>query len=1147
MKKIYLLAWIMAGVMLGAILFNPPLLQAQGQQGSIEGTVRDPSGANIPDAKVTITNIRTNVSQTVTTSSYGQYTAPNLPPGIYRVTVEHTGFKRAIKENIRVVVGTASVVDVQLAVGTVGQTVTVAAQSTPVVSTTANLGTIITPKTISALPLEVAGSARQLDSFIFLTPGVTGNTFQSQVNGGPTFDQEILIDGLPWLNSDEGGSFLQFRPPFESIDEFKMQTNTYSAQYGRGTGIENYHLKSGTNQLHGDAFEFVRNTVLDARGFFAPTRGIEKQNEYGFTAGGPIYLPKIYDGRNKTFWNFTYEGFKFRGAIRTSLITLPQPAFLSGDFSQLKDASGNLIPIFDPATTRPDGHGGITRDPFPGNIIPPDRISTISEKFVPLIPTANLPGLINNALVGVPSAPPIDEGDWLLKVDHYIDAKNVLHGSLTRTSQSFPGASPQIPGPLGVFIEQIVPSWQGRITYDRIFSSNLINTLGVQYIRTVTFQIPKNLNQNLDTPISPIGASYPRFNIPGYVGFGTGSSESDAWIPGFGILDNVDWIRGRHTFHMGVDLRWQDETKLANTDWPGVYGFSTATTSLPDSPNFTIWGNGLASFLLGLPSSFIRQNIIGTHNYRTAYRAAYFQDDFRLTPKLTLNLGVRYDVPVGVTEKYDRMAFFDPNVTNPGAGNRLGAIVFAGNKGGPLVSQGGASLGYSRIANIDWKEVAPRFGFAYRLNDKTVLRGGYGLTYLPGGALFMWDGSTVSSYLTGFRTTQDIVSPDGGVTPALAWDQGIPPLVFPPFNRSVGNGQDVDYMGSDAGRAPYFQFWNLTVERQLPFQMGLQASYVGTKGTRVDANLENLNQVDPKYLSLGTLLSEDIYSADARAANIPIPYPGFQGSVAQALRPFPQYGFIHSNAQLTGNTRYDALQLSVQKYFSQGVSFLVNYVVSKTLDNTSNSFGAFNPFPVNTYDRKVEKAVSVFDMPQDLTASGTYELNLGPGKKFLNHGGVIGKIVGGWQPSWILNYHSGTPISIVGGPPLPLFNGGNRPNALPGTPTIAFRGGSFDPATDIYLNAAAWSQPCAFCIGNGPRTQPSTRTFPFYNEDLALIKTTPIKETMSIEFRAEFFNAFNRVIFGGPDGNLNDVLGFGRIGGQADIPRQIQFGLKFNF
>jgi len=611
-------------------------------------------------------------------------------------------------------------------------------------------------------------------------------------------------------------------------------------------------------------------------------------------------------------------------------------------------------------------------------------------------------------------------------------------------------------------------------------------------------------------------------------------------------------VKGRHTLQFGVDLRWEDETKRANNNFPATYNFAATQTSLPDSPNFPLWGSSFASFLLGNVNTFSESDVTGFHNIRTSYRAFYLQDDFKVTPKLTLNLGVRYDIPIPVTEKYDRLSTLDPSIANPGAGNLGGALVVAGTKYGPLIPNG-PSLGRRQIADTRYYMWQPRFGFAYQLNRQTVLRGGYGLTYFRGGALTLMGPEISASYLAGFRNQLLLQSPDAGISPALQWDGTLPQVGPATPSLTFSNGQTIDFMGRDAGNAPYQSNWSLTVEREFPWQVAVEASYAGSKGTRIGANLENLDQVNPKWLSLGNDLNRDISCLTdgscplAIAAGVKLPYPGFKGPVSQALRPFPQYVGINSNVQETGNSTYHSFQLRVQKYYSQGVSLLVAYTASKNLTDTFYQFTSFNAVATDTYNRKLEKALAVDDQPQRLVASATYELPIGPGKRYLHPGGPAGKLVGGWNVAAIVNYFSGTPVQVSGGQPLPLYGGVSRPDLLSGSNPGAFSGGKFDPATSLYLNAAAFALPPPFNFGTSPLELPATRNFGVKNENFSLVKRTTIRESMNLEFRSEFFNIFNRTQFGAPNGNANDTQGFGRIGSQANLPRIIQFGLKLNW
>lgn len=1148
-RRMFLIAVAAALAWVGCTAF----LYAQRTTGSIQGSVTDSSGAIIPGVKITVTNVATNVTATVVTSNEGTYLVSNLDPSTYIVTAERQGFRRQVQEGVLVPVATVIVVDIHLVVGEVTQSITVQAQSVPVTQDTGDRGTSVQASTLEELPVALSGGSRQVDSFVFLTPGVTGNTFTSRVNGGATYSQEMIIDGQPFIYADHGGAFETFRPSFESVDQFSVQTNVYSAKYGRGTGVYNFHLASGGNAFHGDIYDFLRNNVLDARGFFAPTTGQYKQNEFGPTLGGPVYIPKIYDGRNRTFFHFSYGGFRYRGGISNSLTTFPTAAEEQGDFTGLVNSSGQLIPIYDPATTVSDGSGGLTRQQFQCNgvlnVICPDRFSTVSKAFVPLMPSVPGPQLVNNALVAIAGAH-TNQDDWTIKVDHNISPKYVLHGSYEKTSTVTYGA-PAFNSPLAEYGGSDYPSFEPRLSLDMSLRANLQNTVSISYNRAAGPQNVFPINKSTDTPISPLGYTYPLIGIAGYVSYGAGTTTPIARIPAFGFFDNLTWVKGHHTLQFGVDLRWEDETKRANNNFPPSFNFASTETSLPDSPNFATWGSSFASFLLGDVNTYTESDITGFHNIRTRYRAFYVQDDFKVRPKLTLNLGLRYDIPIPVSEKYDRLSTLDPNIPNPGAGGLLGALTVAGTKYGPLVPDG-PSLGRSQIANTRYYMWQPRFGFAYQLNTHTVVRGGAGLTYFRGGALSLMGPEISASYIAGFRNNLLKLSPDNGVSPSFQWDGTLPAVGPAVPSLTFANNQTIDYMGTDAGAAPYQENWSLTVERELPWRMGLEVSYVGSAGHKLGAELENLDQVNSKYLSLGNDLNADIGCVSngtcplAIAAGVRLPYAGFTGPVSQALRPFPQFDGINSNVQETGNSSYHALQVRLQKYYSNGVSLIVAYTASKNLTDTTSQFDSFNAVATDTYNRKLEKSIAYDDAPQILSVSATYELPIGPGKRYLQKAGPVGKVSGGWHISGILTYDSGTPIEVTGGQPLPLYGGTTRPDLLSGVSPLVHNG-KFDPAADKYLNSAAFTLPPPYTIGTSPIYLPAARGFGVRNENVALIKRTPIKESMNIEFRAEAYNIFNRTQFGAPDGNVNDTVGFGTIGSQANTPRIVQFGLKFNW
>jgi hypothetical protein len=771
------------------------------------------------------------------------------------------------------------------------------------------------------------------------------------------------------------------------------------------------------------------------------------------------------------------------------------------------------------------------------------------------MPASTLPGLTNNA-VAKAAAANSHQNDYTIKIDHTFTEKYAIHGSYVRTLTSN-GSSPAFDSPLASYGYTVYTSDAPRVALDMSLRPNLQNAFSAGWTIAGGPQNLLPINTSTQSAISPTGVPYPAISIAGLTGFGTGGVTPSARIPSFGMLDNLTWIKGRNQMQFGVDVRWEDEVKRANNNYPGVWSFANTETSLPDSPNFSTVGSSFASYLLGLSNNFYSTDPTGKHLFFSAYRAFYFQDDIKVSRKLTLNLGVRYDIPIPIHEKYGRISTFDPSIPNPGAGGLPGALIFAG--GGPgeksysPVYPAGASLGSYRFSNTRYYMWQPRFGFAYQVNPKTVVRGGFGLSYFRGGSLSMEDGLIVASYLMGWRSQVTAVTPDNGVSPALQWDGAIPHPTLPTPSLSEVNGQGIDYWDRTSGKAPYHETWSFTVERQLPGKVAFEASYVGSGDHRLGAMMENLNQLPDKYLSLGSLLNADINSPAAVAAGIALPYPGFTGPVSQALRHYPQYLGINSNVQETGNSTYHSLQVRVQKYYTNGMSFLVSYTGSKLLTDTFQQFATFNAYATTTYNQHLEKGLGPDDQSQRLVTSGSYELPIGPGKRYLNYQGPVGKVAGGWNMSTVLSYFSGTPIAIGGGMVIPNYGGDTRPDLLGGKP-LASNTGNFDPNADHYLNASDFAVPVGtaqvpYRYGSSPRLLSATRGFPTLNENFAVVKRTYFgkNEYKNFEFRAEFFNIFNRVQFGNPNGTVSDTIGFGLIGNQANAPRIIQFGFKLNW
>ena len=1171
-------------VLLTALTGVPQYLLAQGNaDGSIQGSVTDQSGAGVAEATVTVTNNSTAIGQTISTNSDGSFTVQNLPPSLYTVRISKAGFGTKISNNVEVTVGKASTISLQLAVGNASETIDVQAEVAPVTEDRGDRGVDLGPATLAALPLEVSGGARQDDAFLTLSPGVTGNTFSARINGAPDFSQDFYYDGIPYMNADGGGRQEGLGAPFEAVDEYAIITNAYNAQYGRGAGLLNFHIRSGTNRLHGGAWEYLRNNDLDSRGYFATVAPTEKQNEFGFKVGGPVYIPKIFDGKDKTFFFVNFNWFRFRGGVSNSLETLPTAAEKTGDFSGLLNTAqplgtnpcdGSTVysgQIFDPATTTTVG-GVECRTAFPGNIIPANRLSALSAQYLALIPTATTNAPTLNTVVSVPTAPE-NNLVYLLKFDHNINQKLVFHASYYKGRFTTP-TSPLISGPLGAGNNFNSLGWEPRASVDWTVNNHLLNqTLySVQYTEGVRIFYPL-VPANFNSPIATAGLPYPAINISGEPTYGAGADNGQnsggCWPCTF-FADNVKYVRGRHNLSFGTELRWEDEKDSFAVNL-GNYNFTPTGTSLPSSANSGQLGFAFASFFLGTPTGVGTTPAITqtaptpARLVKTGYRALYVQDDFHASSKLTVNLGLRWDVSLPAWNSAGYFSTFDPSVPNPGAGGLPGSLVYAGQSGvNGCISQGGSSLCQAKIANTYWKNFEPRTGFAYRWSNNTTIRAGFGITSLRGGASTLMGPEVAANFLTGYQAQQTLTSPDNGFSvptalggPAATWDAGIPPVGPPPAHTlSTANGQPVSLMRPIDGREGYVQEWNLTVEHQFPFRIGTEISYVGTSSVNIGSELNNPNQVPAQYLSLGDLLNQP-YSATATAAGVPLPYAGFTGSVAQALRPFPQFQNITDNTENEGHSHYNALQLRAQKYFSDGLTFLVSYTYSQTITNAVDQFATFSSPPLNTGNLKAESRIlggqptaELPIYPRFLTAAATYELPIGPGKRYLGGNGVLGRVVGGWGTSLVASYYAGEYLPISGGTQQPLFNGPARPNIVPGVNPVLHGAKDFNPATDLYLNQAAFSDPGAFAIGDAPPILKNARGFPNYNENISILKNIKISENAgSLQFRAEFFNAFNRVIFAEPDTNWNDRItnSFGKVTGQLNTPRQIQFALRYDF
>ena len=1237
-----------------AVLDSP--LMAQSNRGIIKGTVTDQSGAVVEGAAITATHVGTKVETKTVSGSGGNYEIPSLPVGVYQVVAEQVKFKKFVRSGITVETGQTARVDISLTLGQVNETVEVTADAQQLQLDTSDRGTNISGKAVLDLPLVGVGEQRNPGYFMTLAPGVTGRgvsysgsprMLNTTVNGSQSASNEFVLDGaLIGQGTEWAGDFRNLPFPQDAVGEFKVITLLPAAEYGRtGQGITTFNLRSGTNDIHGSVYEYFRNKSLDANSFTANTSGTPRaknnQNEFGVTAGGPIY-------KNKTFFYGWYQGFRLRKGANNRTDTVPTAAMRGGDFSNLLntqltncgsggnqpcvDAIGRPVyggEIYDPATTRTvaagavdpgtgkvnnSGASAILRDGFgfnpvtglpiagQANIIPSARIDPVAAKIFSYFPNPNRGfssgyGGFQQNWIAVSAATP-NTNSWGVKIDQVFGANQKLYGEFIRQENNNL-VTATFPDPIGEGSISTTGYNVLRLNYDYIIKPNVINhaTFGFnrwadQSISSAGLGWPATLGWK-GVPQTGNGTVFPGLNIGGLGNtYGNGGQGYNA-ANTFTFDDGLTWIKGRHTFKGGFQYIKMQENNHGFGLQSGYLNFGCGNTSLPGpwygevvgcNAGGVGTGFGAASFLLGLGGTG-RQTLNPFGNGdRMGYYGMYFQDDFKVSPKLTFNIGLRYDLYLPTVDNHNNKSWMDPTVNNPDLGGIAGAIFYATPD--------------RRSAASTWtKALGPRFGFAYSLNEKTVLRGGYGILYTTGGSN---RSSRGCCYQTGYNADNILPADDStgwiSLNPAFTFAQGWPSFKFanPPFiNPSAGIGGAPEMIAAGDGRPPQIQNASFSIQRQLPGQIMLDVAYVWTKGTALVSRLGTTNYMPTQYLSLGNLLNLQISDPSVQALPVvqgmPIdpatgihsPFPGFQALgaagklpnvLAQALRPFPQYTSL-PNFQMRdlmeglGQSNYNALQVQATKRLSYGLSFLVSYTWSKSLTNAESIFNEFSGFTQDPYNTQAEKALGINDIPSNLIFSYQYELPFGPGKKYASSGGAMGKVVGGWSIAGIQQYQSGPPLQIYSGVAvLGNYIGANgflnRPNVVPGVERYspAYLNGTWDPngglETGTRLNINAWEYPAPFKIGNGARSYGNIRMPAYFNEDISIIKRTNINERVSVEFRVDFLNAFNRVIFGPDQGGdqYDSVLvsnalawgpaGFGHITSQGNYPREIQFGLK---
>lgn len=1145
-----------------------PELLAQASAG-LTGTVTDPSGLVVGGATVTIVSKSTGTTITRVTSSAGTYSVIGLLPDRYNVTVESRGFRKSVQNGVNIDVSTTATADFALLTGGETETVEVTASSIELNTTQPQLGTTIEPIVVNALPNEVSGRGRQIDQLQFLAPGTTGNTFSHRISGGVDFSQEILYNGVAFPQPETEGYTSNVNPPFEMVSEFRVEQTTFAAQFGLGQGVLTYQMASGSNRYHGDLFEILKNDIFDSPGFFQGKvwgqngkPPVDKQNNYGFTVGGPLSIPHLYDARDKTFFHYSQEWFKLVNE-NTSLSTVPTALQRTGDFTDYVDSNGAVIPIFDPLTGKQFVCG--TRV----NVICASRFSPASVALLQYLPNPDRTGSgvggldQNKNFVAYPT--PSIQHVFGFTIDHNLTKKQTFHYSQWRNSYTNTGFDnpPFVLPPNPLSSQRYYPTIGSGylLNYSNAVTSNLITTAGVGWFGEINNQF----NQlNYSSPQVVGGIVPPSINFGGQhspTAWGTGGANTGSVNRKLGItaVNNWLWTKGRQTFNIGGEFRrtYQDDNEEQTAG--GHFFFSNHETSTPNSadPNFGNYGSGFASYLLGLVDEANRSNSQELR-LRNLDLSPYVQDDIKLTPKLTLNLGIRWDIQVPFTENNNFIVFLNPTAPNPHADNLPGAATQFGNCTG--------CAGYTR-ADTHFTHFGPRVGMAYQVNNKTVVQGGFSLAFLNGGAYEYGTSKVAVNYGNLLVGSYSRNSSGTNQSSYGVWDNNPLPNPAPQMlNPSLGVGTQINAFSRDDGYAPYAQQWNINLQRQLPKDIFLTAAWVGNRVIHLPSQLNRPNQLDPKYLALKGDLGLSFATGAAQAKGYKLPYANFvadfggSANVGQSLVQFPQYSNVFNNFEASGTTYYQGLQVKLEKRYTNGISFLVGYTLSRSYDNASSGFSSFSNGALNKYNQKAEYTISSADSPNTLKVSGVYDLPIGPGKKYLNNKGVVGQVTGGWQIGYILDYEQGTPFGVGDNVP-GLPGGGNRPDRNPAVP---LKTASYQLERDFFLGKRASAQiydPAAFTptapyvLGNAVRNYSELRYQGYKNENLDLHKKFFFGERFSGILKFDLFNAFNRTLFNGPDNNASDynsATQTGRFGqatyqGQTNGNRRGQLEVRLEF
>jgi len=1123
-------------VLLLFICMVGPATRAQAGRAEITGVVHDQNGALIPQGRILVTEISTSQVFSSTIGEAGTFTVTNLKPGQYTVTVEVEGFKSFIRSGVQLATGERVRLDIVLQPGQVSESVMISEDASPLRTESGSLGQVVSNRKIVDLPLN----GRNFLSLVSLSAGVaqppptTAGPSFPRINGGRPRTNEYLFDGISVLQPEPGQ--VAFFPVIESVQEFKVEVNSPQAEFGRfNGGVVNLTTKSGTNDFHGSVFEFLRNEALNARNLFAPAtaanpnKPVFRRNQFGFVLGGPII-------KDKTFFFGDYQGTRqLIGRVRIS--TVPTLAQRGGNFSaslgaplflqpngsisttvtaspvNVTDTNGNTIQARVGQIFRPSDHRA-----YAGNIIPTNTFDPVAASLLQRYPLPTSSGAANNfTLVG---NEPSNQDQFDLRFDHRFSSNNQLFGrfsyakDFTEPVTPLPDGSGNITsgvtGPTDTKAQSLV------INHLHVFGPRLLNELRFGYTRRKiereATQLAASPSESLQIPGIPTNGAFentlPTFTIAGLQQLGpSANTASDFRTDVTQIFDGLSTQRGRHSIKFGIDFRWERLDVIQPPSPTGTFSFNTLFTNSQAIPTIgsalsSFTGNALASFLLGQVQNFsidIQENVLRPRAHVQEY---FVQDDFKVTPRLTINAGLRYTLNFPSTEADNQGAVFNLQTQQ---------LEYFG--------QNGFSESARRLHKLDF---GPRLGVAYSLNDKTVMRAGYGLIWIE-----------MAGITTPFTTPQfpfiQTVSQRtlDNIVPAFVLSNG--PTVTPiPLTPDAGLGQGVFSADADLGSG-YAQQWNFAVQRQLTKNMVLELAYAGSKITHIGIPDTSLNQLTPSQLALGPALLQRVpnpfFGQIPRSSSLGDPTI----PLAQLLKPFPRFTAVSLYRNNVGSTNYNALQAKLEQRFSRGLSFLVSYTRSKLIDEASSVFdasiltGPIANFPVaDSFNRRLERDLSNGDMPNVFVASFTYELPYN------------------FEIAGVVTLQSGLPLAVTQATNFNAFAGfgTQRPNRV-ADPNLS----ASERTTARFFNTSAFVIAPQFTLGSSSRNP--VRGPAYRNADLVLIKRIYFGETTNVELRAEAFNVTNTPPLAAPN-TVVGAPGFGSITAAGD-PRVFQFGAKFNF